>query len=119
MVANELGGLMMTKYIALLRGVNVGGKNKVVMADLKSSFERQGFHNVVCLPLWKCSGRPQEKTDGHRPPLRVIFVIGPSNIVGAAFGRPALTLAYKETELTKISCAIKRRNLWTQRKLEQ
>ena len=38
---------MMTKYIALLRGVNVGGKNKVKMADLKSSFERQGFQNIV------------------------------------------------------------------------
>jgi uncharacterized protein (DUF1697 family) len=37
----------MTKYIALLRGVNVGGKNRVIMADLKSSFERQGFQNVV------------------------------------------------------------------------
>ena len=36
-----------TKYIALLRGVNVGGNNIVKMADLKDAFERQGFQNVV------------------------------------------------------------------------
>ena len=37
----------MTKYIALLRGINVGGKNILRMTDLKSSFERQGLQNVV------------------------------------------------------------------------
>jgi uncharacterized protein (DUF1697 family) len=34
------------KYIALLRGVNVGGKNKVSMGDLKKCFEKAGFQNV-------------------------------------------------------------------------
>lgn len=37
----------METYIALLRGVNVGGKNRVVMATLKESFEQHGFKNVV------------------------------------------------------------------------
>ena len=37
----------MTRYIALLRGVNVGGNNIIKMADLKTAFERQGFGNVV------------------------------------------------------------------------
>ena len=37
----------MRKYITLLRGVNVGGKNKIIMAELKASFERQGFHGVT------------------------------------------------------------------------
>ena len=37
----------MTRYIALLRGVNVGGKNIIKMADLKTAFERHGFENVV------------------------------------------------------------------------
>ena len=36
----------MTRYIALLRGINVGGKNKIIMTELKSSFERRGFENV-------------------------------------------------------------------------
>ena len=35
----------MTKYIALLRGINVGGNNIIKMADLKAAFERQGFQN--------------------------------------------------------------------------
>ena len=37
----------MTKYIALLRGINVGGNNIVKMADLKAAFERRGFQNIV------------------------------------------------------------------------
>jgi uncharacterized protein (DUF1697 family) len=37
----------MIRYIALLRGINVGGKNIIKMADLKSAFERRGFTNVI------------------------------------------------------------------------
>ena len=36
----------MGKYIALLRGINVGGKNKVSMAILKEAFEQDGFKDV-------------------------------------------------------------------------
>ena len=37
----------MTKvYLALLRGINVGGKNKVPMAELKACFEELGCKNV-------------------------------------------------------------------------
>jgi uncharacterized protein (DUF1697 family) len=34
------------KYIALLRGINVGGKNLINMVELKACFEAQGFTNV-------------------------------------------------------------------------
>lgn len=34
------------KYIALFRGINVGGKNKVSMHDLKNCFENAGFLNT-------------------------------------------------------------------------
>jgi uncharacterized protein (DUF1697 family) len=34
------------KYVALLRGINVGGKNKVSMSSLKKSLEALGFPNV-------------------------------------------------------------------------
>jgi uncharacterized protein (DUF1697 family) len=34
-------------YVALLRGINVGGNNKVEMKKLKSTFELLGFTNVV------------------------------------------------------------------------
>ena len=36
----------MAQYIALLRGINVGGKNLIRMADLKTSFEDQGLRSV-------------------------------------------------------------------------
>ena len=35
------------KYVALLRGINVGGNNRVPMAELKLCFEKMGFNNVV------------------------------------------------------------------------
>lgn len=34
------------KYIALLRGINVGGNNKVSMVALKTCFENLGFNHV-------------------------------------------------------------------------
>lgn len=34
-------------YIALLRGINVGGKNKIAMAELKSLFSSLGFEDVL------------------------------------------------------------------------
>ena len=35
------------KYIALLRGINVGGNNKVSMKELKLSLEEAGFTDVL------------------------------------------------------------------------
>ncbi|MDD5189619.1 MAG: DUF1697 domain-containing protein [Dehalococcoidales bacterium] len=35
------------KYVALLRGINVGGKNKIPMTGLKTCLEELGFHNVA------------------------------------------------------------------------
>jgi uncharacterized protein (DUF1697 family) len=37
----------MTRYVALLRGINVGGKNMIGMTALKACFETQGFSDVV------------------------------------------------------------------------
>jgi uncharacterized protein (DUF1697 family) len=39
--------LMITQYLALLRGINVGGKNIIKMADLKACFEANRFGNVA------------------------------------------------------------------------
>lgn len=36
----------MKSYVALLRGINVGGKNKVPMADLREVFETAGHAHV-------------------------------------------------------------------------
>ncbi len=37
---------MTTQYVALLRGINVGGNHKVEMSKLKQIFEQLGFENV-------------------------------------------------------------------------
>lgn len=35
------------RYVGLLRGINVGGRNKVAMADLRDVFERHGYAKVA------------------------------------------------------------------------
>jgi uncharacterized protein (DUF1697 family) len=35
-----------TSYLVLLRGINVGGRNKVPMAELRAALEQLGFENV-------------------------------------------------------------------------
>jgi uncharacterized protein (DUF1697 family) len=37
----------MSRYVALLRGINVGGNNLIKMAALKASFETLGFRDVA------------------------------------------------------------------------
>ena len=37
----------MSRYIALLRGINVGGTNLIKMIELKACFEKQGFRDVA------------------------------------------------------------------------
>ena len=36
----------MKKYIAFLRGINISGKNKIVMSDLKKNLENIGYINI-------------------------------------------------------------------------
>ena len=35
------------KYVLLLRGINVGGKNKVSMAELKDMISHLGYTNII------------------------------------------------------------------------
>jgi len=37
----------MNKYISLLRGINVSGQKKILMADLKALYESLSFNNVI------------------------------------------------------------------------
>lgn len=37
----------MSRYVALLRGINVGGKNLIRMADLKACFRENGFEDAT------------------------------------------------------------------------
>lgn len=40
------GVILKMKYIVLLRGINVGGKNKIKMSELKNMFESINYKNV-------------------------------------------------------------------------
>ena len=35
------------KYIALLRGINISGKNKIAMSELKKEFANLGYKEVI------------------------------------------------------------------------
>ena len=37
----------MNRYVALLRGINVGGRNPIRMTELRRCFEEQGFRDVA------------------------------------------------------------------------
>jgi len=37
----------MIAYVALLRGINVGGNNMISMKSLKASFDELGFQDVA------------------------------------------------------------------------
>jgi uncharacterized protein (DUF1697 family) len=37
---------MSTTWVALLRGINVGGRNRILMADLRACFEEHGYTDV-------------------------------------------------------------------------
>ena len=37
----------MTRYISILRGINVGGKRKILMADLRELYQSLGFENII------------------------------------------------------------------------
>jgi uncharacterized protein (DUF1697 family) len=44
---NHMGKSISNVFVALLRGVNVGGNNMISMSSLKKSFEALGFNDVV------------------------------------------------------------------------
>jgi uncharacterized protein (DUF1697 family) len=57
------GGENMQQYIALLRGINVGGKNKISMPELKAGFEELGFQDTI---TYLNSGNVLFSTDSQR-----------------------------------------------------
>jgi uncharacterized protein (DUF1697 family) len=52
----------MKTYVILLRGINVGGKNKVPMADLRKCLEELGFSNIS---TYIASGNVILESDKH------------------------------------------------------
>lgn len=45
-IGSDKDGMRTQRYVALLRGINVGGRNSVAMADLRQTFEARGYKAV-------------------------------------------------------------------------
>jgi uncharacterized protein (DUF1697 family) len=76
----------MTSYVALLRGINVGGKNLIRMPALKACFEENGFEDVATYiqsgnVLFSTSGRTAELTDRIEAMLAQAFDYVPTVVV--------------------------------------
>ncbi|MDR3050348.1 MAG: DUF1697 domain-containing protein [Oscillospiraceae bacterium] len=69
----------MPRYIALLRGVNVGGNNKIAMPQLKAALEARGFSRVV---TYINSGNVLLNSDWAEPSVRQIC----EETIQASFG---------------------------------
>ena len=50
----------MKRYVALLRGINISGKNKISMAELKKEFEKLAFEEVKIYFDYEAYGRDME-----------------------------------------------------------
>lgn len=87
------------KYVALLRGINVGGNKKVEMKKLKAAFELSGYSNVA---TYINSGNVIfESTKGKDAIRREA-----EKLLEKEFGFKIQTLVKTESEMRKIAEAI-------------
>lgn len=85
----------MITYIALLRGINVGGKNKIKMPELKRVFEMIGLKKVQ---TYIQSGNVLFKSNETEEPLRKKI----ENEIQNAFGFPVTVVLRTATEFDQI-----------------
>jgi uncharacterized protein (DUF1697 family) len=76
----------MGTYIALLRGINVGGKNPIRMADLKACFEDEGFEDVATYiqsgnVVFRAMGSASSLTGRVEGALTAAFTSYPASVV--------------------------------------
>ena len=86
----------MAHHLALLRGINVGGKNLIKMADLKTCFEENGFTNVA---TYIQSGNVLfESTESSSAKLTAKI----EKMLGGSFDYVASVVVRSRTQLRKI-----------------
>jgi len=86
----------MPRYVALLRGINVGGNNIIKMTALKACFEKQGFADVV---TYIQSGNVLFSA---RASLAAKLALGIEAALAAAFNYKASIVLRSEKELRAI-----------------
>lgn len=84
-----------TRYVALLRGINVGGKNIVPMADLRATFADGGYAGVR---TYIQSGNVLFESSSSRSSLEAEI----EALLEARFGVPLVVVVRSERELRDI-----------------
>jgi uncharacterized protein (DUF1697 family) len=80
------------KYIALLRGINVGGNNKVAMSDLRASFEEAGLKNVS---TYINSGNVLFESDETKITTLISLC---ESVIEKKFGFPVVVMVISQTD---------------------
>jgi uncharacterized protein (DUF1697 family) len=83
------------QYVALLRGINVGGRNKVAMADLRAAFEEGGFEAVR---TYIQSGNVLFRSDSPAKSLEGDI----EGLLERRFGVPLVVVVRSHTQLRKV-----------------
>lgn len=83
----------MIRYVALLRGINVGGKRKVPMSELRLVFESQGFADVG---TYIQSGNVLFKADGR------VSTVNLESAIADRFGIDVDVILRTSTDLHRI-----------------
>lgn len=97
------------RYIALLRGINVGGNTMIKMAELKAMFESLGFKNVA---TYINSGNiafdisPRSKASKMEEPEREALLTEQIEAaIEKTFGKPVPVMVRKQPAIEKIFAA--------------
>jgi len=85
----------MDTYVALLRGINVGGKNKIKMIDLQANFEAMGF---TAVQTYIQSGNVLFKSELKQNDIRTII----GKKLKKEFGKEIPVLVKKLQEMKRI-----------------
>jgi len=83
------------RYVALLRGINVGGRNKVAMADLRAAFEDAGHEAVT---TYIQSGNVLFASDAPRGSLEGDI----EAVLERRFGIPLVVVVRSDRELRSV-----------------
>jgi uncharacterized protein (DUF1697 family) len=83
-------------HVALLRGINVGGKNLIAMADLRACFEEQGYRRVR---TYIQSGNVLFESDDTD---RAALTASIGSMLGSAFETPLVVTVRSQVDLRRI-----------------
>lgn len=87
--------IMTKRYVALLRGINVGGKNLISMADLRAEIENAGF---MAVQTYIQSGNVLFETDAPRAELEESI----EALLAERLGCPILVVVRSHRQLSNI-----------------